>query len=150
MCGTYLPAQIVSFNKHVDSCIVKGDVVEPETLMSEVKEAPNIIKSVPGLQLNHSDKGSGMSIALSSIKSGDMGGSDQRGKKRKSLEEGPALQKFIGKIKFFRVEIGSSNTDILTFDIVCSLSVSVSLVFVFPPQIRNGRVRSVANSSPQI
>ena len=81
-----------------------------------------------------------------------MGGSDQRGKKRKSSEEGPALQKFIGKIKFFRVEIGSSNRDILTFDIVCSPSVSVSLVivFVFPPQIRNGRVRSVANSSPQI
>ena len=118
--------------------------------MSEVKEAPNIIKSVPGLQQNHSDKGSGMSIALSSIKSRDMGGSDQRGKKRKSSEEGPALQKFIGKIKIFRVETGSSNRDILTFDIVCSLSVSVSLVFVFPPQIRDGRVRSVANSSPQI
>ena len=114
MCGTCLPAQIVSFNKHVDFCIVKGDVVEPDTLMSEVKEAPNIIKSVPGLQQNHSDKGSGMNIALSSIKSRDMGGSDQRGKKRKSSEEGPALQKFIGKIKIFRVETGSSNRDILT------------------------------------
>ena len=81
-----------------------------------------------------------------------MGGSDQRGKKRESSEEGPAVQKFIGKITFFVSFYCSSNRDILTFDIVCSLSVSVSvsLVFVFPPQIRDGRVRSVANSSPQI
>ncbi|XP_063678894.1 DNA polymerase kappa-like isoform X2 [Bolinopsis microptera] len=119
VCGTCLPAQIVSFNKHVDSCIVKGDVVEPDNAMSEVKEAPNIIKPVSGLQQNHSDKGSGVSITLSSIKSGDMGASasDQRGKKRKSSEEGPALQKFIDKRWTCPICCKLVSSDLTTFNL---------------------------------
>ena len=99
VCDAALPAQIVSFNKHVDSCIVNGerdtittghvvggDIIEPVPAVeqgpfkSEIEEGP----SKPALE-----RGSGESSTLPSVL---LGGENKvelelRGKKRKSSED---------------------------------------------------------------